>query len=172
MLVSAGADMWALPMGADTSQDHQTPIELAWENRHKDLVQHLFGLPNATEPPVNVLDSLISNDNAAQIMQLFIEHFGKASETDASPIRARLIRNIWQEITKRDESPKLGLLALVIRNRPKGLGMGRKWYFQAISQLEPSVENNLVRSPLLRMLLSQVWMKHVSDLGSRHFWFW
>lgn len=171
MLVSKNADMWAMASKADSNGKRQTPIEVAWGRGHKDLVQHLFGLGNASEPPTRILDSLISNGNAAQIIQLFIQQFGQTSKTDVSPLVARknIIQHIWWRMLKRQERPRMDLLALVIKNRPKELTMESSLHFQRRAQRKSSVENKLVRLHPWICYLVLFYIQNDSDLDTRHF---
>lgn len=138
--------MWAMTLEPEDGE-YQTPIGFACKNGYKGLVQHLLGLPEASEPPSAVMDSLIVNNSGPEVIQMFIQEFGKALKTNASVIIDRLLKHVWREVSNSRGTSKLKLLSLVIRNRPEELDMGSEPRSQGPPALKLgfSARNNLVR---------------------------
>lgn len=142
MLISAGANMWAMALKEYSNGRYETPIEVAWQRGHHELVRHLFGLPRASLPPSNALDSLVNNYDAAEIIQSLIQHLKTDSNTDVN--LRQLLEGIWQRISSDPQFHTPRLVASIISNRTKGLNMGHESHYLGLSE-EISVESNMVR---------------------------
>lgn len=143
MLVSARANMWALALERYSNDKYETPIEVAWKREHHELVRHLFALrlPRESLPPPHVLDSLVSKDEAVEIIQLLIQQLKTASSID---VKRQFLEDIWQRISSDPKFHTPKLVACIIKNRTRGLNMGHESIYWGLSD-EISIESNLVR---------------------------